>query len=400
GLAPPVVAVRGNHDSYDGGVNFEKYLGPATYSFDAAGAHFVVMESTDPSRILPFLDLDLADAAPGTPVIGFWLSPPAAVGDEPFVSGLRARGVSRLFTGHWHQSRTLHYDGVTDYNMSPMAMGGLDMTPGGYRVVTVAGADVRMAYHATVERPILRLVHPLPGACVRAGTIDLVAAAEDGGGPRAAPPRVDAGGPVELPAAGGWARVASVTVGEATHGVDILADRPGYDAVHATFCADRKGAAPAPGADWPQLQGGPRHVGATAAEVAPPLRAVWARAVGGHLRGGSPVLAGGRLFVPVIDPGGGARGGVAALDATTGAIRWEWRTGHNVHNAPAVGGNILVVAADDGWVHGLAVDTGAEMWATDVAHGLPEIASNLFAAPTIVDGTAYVGVVMNMAAID
>src|SRR5262249_20355739 len=44
GLAPPVVAVRGNHDSYDGGVNFEKYLGPATYSFDAAGAHFVGRE--------------------------------------------------------------------------------------------------------------------------------------------------------------------------------------------------------------------------------------------------------------------------------------------------------------------------------------------------------------------
>src|SRR5262249_20355740 len=185
-------------------------------------------ESTAPPGTRPFLALALADGARGTRVIGFLHFPPAAVGDEPFVSGLRARGVSRLFTGHWHQSRTLHYDGVTDYNMSPMAMGGLDMTPGGYRVVTVAGADVRMAYHATVERPILRLVHPLPGACVRAGTIDLVAAAEDGGSPLTVTARIDGGAPVELPAAGGWARVASVTVGEATHGVDILADRPGY----------------------------------------------------------------------------------------------------------------------------------------------------------------------------
>src|SRR5262249_2947809 len=229
GLAPPVVAVRGNHDSYDGGVNFEKYLGPATYSFDAAGAHFVVMESTDPSRILPFLDLDLADAAPGTPVIGFWLSPPAAVGDEPFVSGLRARGVSRLFTGHWHQSRTLHYDGVTDYNMSPMAMGGLDMTPGGYRVVTVAGADVRMAYHATVERPILRLVHPLPGACVRAGTIDLVAAAEDGGAPLPPTPRIDGGAPGGVPAARGGGRGAPRTGGAGTPGGGEPAERPRAD---------------------------------------------------------------------------------------------------------------------------------------------------------------------------
>ncbi len=399
-LPVPFVAVRGNHDSYDGGVTFEKYLGPATYSFDAGGTHVVVMESTDPARILPFLDLDLADVAPGTPVIGFLHFPPAAVADEPFVSGLRARGVSRMFTGHWHQSRTLDYGGVTDFNMSPMVMGGLDMTPGGYRVVTLDGADVRMAYHTTVETPILRLVHPLAGACVPAGSLDVVAAAEDGGAPLAVTARVDGGGPVELAAAGGWTRVASVTVDEGQHSVDILADRAGFAPVHATFCADRKGAAPPAGADWPQLQGGPRHLGATAAEIAPPLRVVWARSVGGHLRGGSPVLAGGRLFVPVVDPGGGARGGIVALDGVTGAILWEWRTGHNVHNAPAVSASIVVAAADDGVVHGLAVATGVEAWAVDVAHGLPEIASNLFAAPTIVDGVAYVGVVMNLAAID
>jgi MYXO-CTERM domain-containing protein len=396
----PFVAVRGNHDSYDGGATFEKYLGPATYSFDVAGTHVVVMQSTEPGVIFPFLDADLADVAPGTPVIGFLHYPPAAAADEPFVSGLRTRGVTRLFTGHWHETHVLDYGGVVDYNVSPLVMGGIDMTPGGWRVVTVDGAGVHMQFHTTVEAPVLRLVHPRPGGCVPAGALPILAAAEDGGAPLVVTARVDQGAGIELSALGGWARGATTTVAAGTHTIDVTADRAGFDPVQATFCVDAAATAPAAGADWPQLQGGPRHLGATAAEVAPPLRVAWARAVGGHLRGGSPVLAAGRLFVPVVDPGGGVRGGVVALDAATGATLWEWRIGHNVHNAPAVDGGVVVAAADDGVVHGLDAATGAERWTVDLGDGLPRIASTLCAAPTIVDGVAYVGVVLNLAAID
>src|SRR5262249_42686937 len=162
----------------------------------------------------------------------------------------------------------------------------------------------------------------------------------------------------------------------------------GYAAVHATFCADERTPPAATGPDWPQLQGSPRHLGATPTEIAPPLRAIWARALGAHLRGGSPVLSGGRLFVPLVDPAGGFGGGLVALDAATGATLWQWRGGRNVDNAPAVAGDIVVAAAENGVVHAFDAATGHERWQVNVAHDKPQIASLLFSSPTIVDGVA------------
>jgi MYXO-CTERM domain-containing protein len=188
-------------------------------------------------------------------------------------------------------------------------------------------------------------------------------------------------------------------VGEGTHTVELMSDRPDMAKVTVSFCGEHRDV-PAVGADWPQLQGGPRHLGATEVAVVAPLQVVWARAIGGHLRGGSPVLAAGKLYVPVVDPAGGERGGVVALDALTGEVRWEARLGRSVHNAPAVAGNLVVVSAEDGVVHALAADTGVERWAVALSTTAPAIAASLFASPTIVDGIVYVGVVGNFAAID
>lgn len=55
--------------------------------------------------------------------------------------------------------------------------------------------------------------------------------------------------------------------------------------------------------------------------------------MGGHLRGGSPIVYGGIVFVPVDDLNDGASGGVVALDARSGQILWEHRVRQPVHNA-------------------------------------------------------------------
>jgi outer membrane protein assembly factor BamB len=399
-LAVPFVSVPGNHDYYDGGANYRKYMGPTTYSFDAGGTHFVVLESTDPGVMLPFLDADLADVAPGTPLVAFLHYPPASEGDAVFVDGLRSRGVTRLFTGHLHRNRRFDYDGVLDYNMSPMVMAGVDYTPGGYRVVTLDGATVAMTFHTSVEAPVLRLLHPLDGACVPGRSFQLIAAAESGGAPVAVQVRIDGGLQGALEPAGGWTYVRDVTVTEGMHAVELISDDPRMGPVEAHFCVESRAAPAVVGADWPQLQGGPQHTGATGVEVMAPLEARWARSVGGHLRGGSPVLSGGRLFVSVVDPGDGARGGVVALDAITGEPLWETRLGRSVHNAPAAAGDLVVAATEDGVVHALAVDTGVERWGVNLSAGLPGIGASLTASPTIADGVVYIGVVGNFAAID
>src|SRR5207253_7282453 len=104
------------------------------------------------------------------------------------------------------------------------------------------------------------------------------------------------------------------------------------------FCVIGRSDAPGAIADWPQLGGGPGHLGAVTARLDPPLRTVWADSVGGHIFGGSPVVADGRLFVPVVDYAAGDAGGVVAYDLRTGARLWRAQSGAAVPGSPVVAG--------------------------------------------------------------
>ena len=159
---------------------------------------------------------------------------------------------------------------------------------------------------------------------------------------------------------------------------------------------------PAPDAlaDWTQLQGSPLHAGATALVIAPPLHVEWARSVGGHLMGGPPVVAEGRVFVPVVDLADETAGGVVALDARTGAPAWEVRTGAAVRNSPAVADGVCVFGASDGVVHAVGAQTGSPLWTVDLGAGVREMSSFLYAAPTIADGVVYVGIQRRYVALD
>src|SRR5262249_57157257 len=81
------------------------------------------------------------------------------------------------------------------------------------------------------------------------------------------------------------------------------------------FCVTATRPAAPLATDWTQLQGSSAHLGATDHRVAPPLQHLWATSVGGHLRGGSVVVAQGRVFVPVDDLAGRSRRGVGAAHA-------------------------------------------------------------------------------------
>src|SRR5262249_28974571 len=126
----------------------------------------------------------------------------------------------------------------------------------------------------------------------------------------------------------------------------------------------------------------------------------WARTVGGHVRSGSPVVAGGRVFVSVADLAGAEAGGLVALDAATGAHLWTARSRHSVSNAAAVAGGEVVFASGEGVVHAVSAATGGELWRHDLGAGLDRTVTALYAAPTIADGQVFIGVQRRFAALD
>ena len=93
---------------------------------------------------------------------------------------------------------------------------------------------------------------------------------------------------------------------------------------------------------------------------------------------GLPALSRGVLYVGSDD------NYVYALNASTGAIMWFYRTGNFVSSAPTVANGVVYVESDDGNFYALNAATGALLWQYRVSN---------FAAssPAVANGLVYIG---------
>jgi len=348
---------------------------------------------------LAFVDRDLAARpATGPLVVLTHATPSNAMAGE-----LAQRGVDHLFTGHSHDNRVMDRGGLVEVNTQTAVMGGIDYTPAGYRLVELRGERFSLEHHTVVREPLVEVSYPRPGDCVPPGPIAVIAAVELGDAPDAVDYSLDGAPPVELAPAGGWAYAGEVTLsGPRWHAIEVQAWR-GSVSVRATsrFCVI-EAAAPVEAAlpDWPMLQGSAEHRGFVEAELSPPLRPIWARAIGGHARAGGPVLAGGRLFVPVVDLSDSRDGGLVAFDARRGDRLWQRRGIGSVAATPAVAGDTVVFTTTDGWLHAHRAGDGRALWKVDLAAGQEEEVSALYAAPVIAGGRVYAGNQRHFAAVD
>jgi outer membrane protein assembly factor BamB len=396
----PIVPIPGNHDWHDGGPRYRKAFGPPMYSFDCAGVHFLVLNFNAPfAEQKAFAAADLSRVPMGTEVALFTHVPL----DVAEAAELEALGVTWAFTGHLHSNRVIDHDGLVEVNTESLAMGGIDYTPAGFRVVSLAGGELVLRHHAIVDEPVAALVHPGDGATITAGPLELVAAVEAGAPVVAVRARVDGGAPVELAARGGWSYAAPAgTLVPGAHTAELEVTLAGGAVLRRTlgFTAAGPRTPPARPGDWTQYAGSPRHEGRADTLVGAPLTTVWARPLGGHLRGGSVAVAGGRVFAPVVDLADGTRGGLVALDLATGQTLWERRTGQSVTNAPAVADGIVVFGTSDGTLHAVRADTGAPLWTFDAGVDENRRASWLYAAPAIEGDTVVIATETRLAALD
>jgi len=400
-LSAPWVPVPGNHDWYDGGVAYRAKWGPEAYSFASGGVHFVVWNQAAPAaEIIDFIRRDLETVDPARTVIGFGHVPP----DDALAAAMRAEGVDYLFTGHWHTNRVVDHDGMLEFNTEPFVMGGIDLSPAGYRIVTVDDAGLRVDHHTYVDEPVLHVVWPPGNRCVDRGT-DLLVAAEVGSAAREVTARVD-GADAALEPAGGWLwRGRADGLAEGEHRLDVAIDDGAGPMIErvASFHVCPVGAG-MPGlatlGDWPQQQDGPEHTGAVELTPQLPYAPLWAAASGGHLHQSAPIAADGRVFVTATDFGRGDAGGIVALDLASGAELWRFRTATPVRNSVAVDGGVVVLGAGDGAVIALDAATGEVRWTVDLGDGVDATQSALWAAPAIRDGVVYVGIQRKLAAIE
>jgi outer membrane protein assembly factor BamB/predicted phosphodiesterase len=404
-LTVPFVPVVGNHDWHDGGPQYRMRYGPPSYSFDVGGVHVLVLNfNALPADLLKFAADELGLAGDARPVLVFVHGPL----DDEVNAALADLGVDYLFTGHTHSNRVMeHAGGLIEFNTQAFAMGGMDYTPAGYRVVTIGPSGPMIEHHTTVDRPVATLTWPRQGECIPPRTT-LIAAVELGAGAPEVTLAVDGGPPRLMRAAGGWTYTLDVDLRPGPHELELRARAGGpsgttqVDRVRTCVIGGRQWDGE-PG-EWPQLGGGPTHAGRAARPLAPPLHTAWAASAGGHVFASSVTVGDGRVFVPIIDYATSSAGGVVAFDLATGARLWTVTTGAPVHAAPIVDGPRVLLVDQDAVLRAVDAASGRELWRRALWDDKPGAIDRwrflTCGTPTLADGTLYLAAHHRFYAID
>jgi outer membrane protein assembly factor BamB len=100
----------------------------------------------------------------------------------------------------------------------------------------------------------------------------------------------------------------------------------------------------------------------------------------------SPVVANGVVYF------GSGDTNIYALDASTGALKWKFKTGDVVHGSPAISGGVLFVGSWDSFFYALDAATGEEKWRFKTGEDADiHNQVGLQSSPAIADGVVYFG---------
>ena len=107
--------------------------------------------------------------------------------------------------------------------------------------------------------------------------------------------------------------------------------------------------------DWPTYRHDPLRSGASRTEVSSTPQLLWQMDIGKKIA--SPVIADGRIFVPLVD-----EHHVAALNAADGQEIWEAAVGARIDSPPTYHRGAVIFGSADGWVYCLRASDGALVW--------------------------------------
>jgi outer membrane protein assembly factor BamB len=136
--------------------------------------------------------------------------------------------------------------------------------------------------------------------------------------------------------------------------------------------------------NWTQFRYGPKHQGYSPYEkllstsTVAGLNQAWRYDTGDSVIASSPAVAGGAVYFGCYD------GKLYALNASTGAVRWDYTTGGLIQSCPAVAGGVVYVGSNDGKLYALNASTGAVKWTATTG-------GDIFTSPAVANGVVYAG---------
>jgi len=360
--------------------NYEARIGPAHYSFDYGGVHFIhlitelnYLQPEARKRQAAWLAADFKALLPGTPVIAISHYPlPSDWFDQRKAEGVRMIG---QISGHYHIVMAGSRNGVPVMSSSPVRP---DWAAYGrpYRRVLVSPQGVTSDVRIAGQYQRLEVLAPGPSA-VR-GAQPLVVLAYDSVDTvkkvtaRITSPKGVAQS-IDLTRRGGWSwhgRFAPADAGQwriELHATDTTGKV--WQRTQAITVGNTRMAVAEPTTDFPWiLAGEPARRVKQGPEGA--LYPLWVTHTGSvHVRHASPVVSGGRVYVAITNPNAGNPGaGVLCLDARTGREVWRATTPMGDIPGPVTVHNGRVYAiTGQGWVAAFDAATGKPVWQTPLS---------------------------------
>lgn len=374
----PVFNLPGNHDETIGMTNYQRYLGPAYYSFNVGDCHLVMLDCNNfDAQQRDWIRRDLAVAPKGaTRIFALHFLPTPE--QMTYFAGLKGAAV---VSGHWHGHRVQQSLGLLDLNTPPLRFGGIDRHPRGFRIVDVKGGTVAnelrlsgFKHHAVVVSP--------SGDCVARGArLPVIVNAYDTTRDVASVECEVLGGQVPLKRASLWSWMGELKLPRDLSGPQRLvahvrsAEGETWEA-EATF----------------RLQEAPGSTN----EVKTPLRFKWAAPTGGLIGISSPRAGDGCVAVGVDDEGDLKSCGVWAF-GHDGNCLWHFRTDSGVKDSIAVADGRVYVSSVAGWLYALNERNGKLLWKADLDR---ERDRWEVAATIVADGIVHVGAASYIGAYD
>lgn len=418
----PIWTSAGNHEIDSGPnyaaqiENYRHYQGPEWYSFDYRDLHVVMLENyrgQNEADQLEWLRRDLAEVPAGRRLVAVAHIPFSGglteANETPLIDLLRDHRVSLVLSGHVHGNDTdpTTFPGgqqiVTSAAWAPQ-----EGSPEGFRRILGRGKhSLSTPFTAFDREQQLTIVNPAPGTTLhKGGPAVLVNAYDTTNPPTRVEYRVDGGTwrPLQSASRWSWTDKHDLNLAAGPHHIDARAvGRTGQPwTTSGDFTVtDEAAAQPKPDADWPTLQGDNERSGHATGTVSGPLDLAWVYRSGGAILTSSPVVAGGIAYVGIRDEDGIAEHGVAAIDPKTGKELWRRVTDAPVDATPAVADGLVHVSTVRGTVLALDAKTGAVVWQVRTGVGSDAVQRAWsFAGPAVADGVVYQSVGYSLLALD
>jgi outer membrane protein assembly factor BamB/predicted MPP superfamily phosphohydrolase len=338
-------------------------IGPLYFSFDWGGVHFVAYDGEGLRRYgddYPqdeWLANDLATVAPKTPVVVCTHFPETRDFYAPRFGDVR---LVASISGHWHGTRIWHDGEAHHWTSSTLGFGGIDFTPRGYRILEIDATGARSRWE-TIEAPTMSTARVTGTGAAIDEQVIVASEAPDSTG--------------SLRVLDGWTR----DLGTATRGGVVVGD----GLVFALDLNSRLLALDATTGDmrWtrslgdtsergcigvPALVGGRRYAGSAMsvhAMVAASGDEIWHTELssGDWTASWSGVTAdAGTVVIGATND----HLHLAALDATTGDVRWRQagRDIAGVSATPVIVGDAVLAVRSPGWLAAYGLSAGEERW--------------------------------------